>query len=335
MAVQQVQQRVQILRGPDGKLQVRGLMPGQQLVQMPDGKLHVLNTGQAIAASPAQQTSGTSTNVVTTPTTTKIATTTKILPTPSKTPVKTIAIKPNQNIQSTPTVQRIKTTTSNATTTTPQKNTLVVANTGQQIVQEQVLTTPNQVIVNNANLAQQLASGKAQLASIGGHQVVIRSTPTGNQIVQLNSANSGIIVKTAATPNKTLATSTAPSTTLPQQILQSPPTPTATTTAAPAETVNSTTTTATPTTATPTTPVTTTPVTAATPATPAPGSVEASLLAGQPPGTIIKCVTAQVIQTTQGPRIVLQGLQGADFTPQQLAMVQQQVKQQLLKGKID
>lgn len=39
----QVQQRVQILRGPDGKLQVRGLLPTQQLVQMPDGKLHVLN----------------------------------------------------------------------------------------------------------------------------------------------------------------------------------------------------------------------------------------------------------------------------------------------------
>lgn len=57
------------------------------------------------------------------------------------------------------------------------------------------------------------------------------------------------------------------------------------------------------------------------------------LLAGQPPGTVIKCVTAQVIQTQQGPRIVLQGLQGADFTPQQLAAVQQQVKQQLLKGK--
>lgn len=51
--IQHVQQRVQILRGPDGKLQVRGLMPGQQLVQMPDGKLHVLNTGQAIATSPA------------------------------------------------------------------------------------------------------------------------------------------------------------------------------------------------------------------------------------------------------------------------------------------
>jgi nucleosome-remodeling factor subunit BPTF len=60
--------------------------------------------------------------------------------------------------------------------------------------------------------------------------------------------------------------------------------------------------------------------------------MEQQLLAGQPPGTIIKCVTAQVIQTTQGPRIVLQGLQGAEFTQQQLAVVQQQVKQQLLKG---
>jgi len=29
---------------------------------------------------------------------------------------------------------------------------------------------------------------------------------------------------------------------------------------------------------------------------------------------------------------VLQGLQGNDFTPQQLQLVQQQVKQQLLKG---
>lgn len=58
--VQHVQQRVQILRGPDGKLQVRGLMPGQQLVQMPDGKLHVLNTAQAITTTIAHTTGTTS-----------------------------------------------------------------------------------------------------------------------------------------------------------------------------------------------------------------------------------------------------------------------------------
>lgn len=60
--------------------------------------------------------------------------------------------------------------------------------------------------------------------------------------------------------------------------------------------------------------------------------IERQLLVSQPPGTVIKCVTAQVIQTPEGPKIVLQGIQGADFTPQQLNLVQQQVKQQLLKS---
>lgn len=50
----QVQQRVQILRAADGKLQVRGLLPGQQLVQMPDGKLHVLNVSQTVGTPLAQ-----------------------------------------------------------------------------------------------------------------------------------------------------------------------------------------------------------------------------------------------------------------------------------------
>jgi nucleosome-remodeling factor subunit BPTF len=42
----QESQKVQIIRGPDGKVSVRGLMPGQQLIQTPDGKLHVLNSPQ-------------------------------------------------------------------------------------------------------------------------------------------------------------------------------------------------------------------------------------------------------------------------------------------------
>jgi nucleosome-remodeling factor subunit BPTF len=62
------------------------------------------------------------------------------------------------------------------------------------------------------------------------------------------------------------------------------------------------------------------------------GITEQQLLAGHPPGTVIKCVTAQVMQTQNGPRIVLQGLQGTEFTQQQTQLVQQQVKQQLMKG---
>lgn len=61
-------------------------------------------------------------------------------------------------------------------------------------------------------------------------------------------------------------------------------------------------------------------------------SEHAALLANHPPGTVIKCVTASVMQTANGPRIVLQGLQGAEFTQQQTMLVQQQVKQQLMKG---
>ncbi|XP_031848363.1 nucleosome-remodeling factor subunit NURF301 E(bx) isoform X6 [Nomia melanderi] len=326
--VQQIQQKVQILRGPDGKLQVRGLMPGQQLVQMPDGKLHVLNTGQAITTTPAQSAANSSTTQAKTATTTATKSTSNA--TASKTsPTKAAANATQQaaqqsQAQTQQAVQRTTTTVAIATPTQTTKNAIVVANTGQIVQGAQVLSSSgqvisgNQIVVTNANLAQQLATGKAQITTIGGHQVVIRSTPTGNQIVHLNSANSSIIVKNTITPSK-------------QQVpaLQTAQTTTTTTTGAQStETTNGTV----GSNATTNANASNTTVSNQSSTAPAPGSVEASLLAGQPPGTVIKCVTAQVIQTTQGPRIVLQGLQGADFTPQQLAMVQQQVKQQLLKA---
>lgn len=47
-------QKVQVIRGPDGKISVRGLVPGQQLIQTADGKLHVVNTNTTNqAAKPA------------------------------------------------------------------------------------------------------------------------------------------------------------------------------------------------------------------------------------------------------------------------------------------
>lgn len=65
------------------------------------------------------------------------------------------------------------------------------------------------------------------------------------------------------------------------------------------------------------------------------GVSEQALLAGHPPGTVVKCVTAQVMQTPSGPRIVLQGLQGSDISPAQSQVLQQQVKQQLMKGELN
>ena len=42
----QLEQKVQIVRSVDGKLQVRGLLPGQQLARMPDGKLIIFSKPQ-------------------------------------------------------------------------------------------------------------------------------------------------------------------------------------------------------------------------------------------------------------------------------------------------
>lgn len=62
-----------------------------------------------------------------------------------------------------------------------------------------------------------------------------------------------------------------------------------------------------------------------------PAALEQSLLQGQPPGTVIKCVTAEVTKNQNGACIKLTGLQGSDLTEQQLSLVHQQVKQQLVK----
>merc|ERR1719234_1952998 len=46
------QQKVQIVKSADGKIQVRGLLPGQQLVQMPDGKLQIFSSQAASPLKP-------------------------------------------------------------------------------------------------------------------------------------------------------------------------------------------------------------------------------------------------------------------------------------------
>lgn len=45
-------QKVQIIRGPDGKITYHGLNPGQRLIQMPDGKLHILTSRAAQNKAP-------------------------------------------------------------------------------------------------------------------------------------------------------------------------------------------------------------------------------------------------------------------------------------------
>ena len=39
-------QKLQIVHTPDGKMQIRGLLPGQQVIKLPDGKLQIVTPQQ-------------------------------------------------------------------------------------------------------------------------------------------------------------------------------------------------------------------------------------------------------------------------------------------------
>lgn len=216
----------------------------------------------------------------------------------------------------------------------PQQQQIVIqqqpsTQTVQQVVVQQspqaqpVQPQTQQIIVNNSNLAQQLAQGKLQVASVNGQQVIIK--PLGNNQAQIvahiktQTDGQSHIVSNSVVAEQISDAQPAP---VQQQVQQLQPKVVIQSQTPKSVSQQQT--------------VLTTPPQQQQQQQNAPQvspSIEQSLLQGQPPGTVIKCVTAQVIQTQNGPRIVLQGLQGNDFTPQQLALVQQQVKQQLLKGR--
>lgn len=195
------QQRVQILKQPDGKIQVKGLMPGQfaiflftplifitekvqglklnrpcpnavcyftgqQLVQMPDGKLHVLNT----APQPGQQVIAAGQRLA--------VVNSGLVP---KTPTIVKAIQGTS--QSPATTGNVSTTTATAGPVAAKaaqgKAQPVLLRQGGQVLQNKIIVqnTPagQQLLVSNANLAQQLASGKVTIATINGQQVLIRN----------------------------------------------------------------------------------------------------------------------------------------------------------------
>uniref|UniRef100_A0A2S2Q1D7 Nucleosome-remodeling factor subunit n=1 Tax=Sipha flava TaxID=143950 RepID=A0A2S2Q1D7_9HEMI len=259
------QQKLQCIKGEDGKIQLKGLLPGQQLIQLPDGKLHVTNY--------INQTSS--------PRTVQIA--------------KNTIIANNNNF----------------TKSGPQT---IILNRGPQPIQQIIKPQNSQMVVSSGQLVnvsqgqqmivQHINPNKATIATINGQQVLIRP----------NTVNSTNIITSGSQTIKFVR---------PQQNIQKviPSLPPLTPRAGPSTTNSivqdqhggS--------------------VVQKTVSMPIVDEQEKLLLANQPPGTVIKCITAQVIQSpTHGNKIVLQGLQGNDFTPQQLQLVQQQVKQQLLKA---
>ena len=328
------QQRVQILKQPDGKIQVKGLMPGQQLIQMPDGKLHVVNT----ASQPSQQTLANRLTVVNSGLVQKAPTIVRAIQGNTTQVTATTGSAPQTTAAGTPVAAK----------TIQAKAQPVLLRQGTQVLQKQIIVqntaAGQQILVSNANLAQQLASGKVTIATINGQQVLVR-TPNlpatsgapvpplapQTQLVQVQNVQPEQMeakaeqsaqeqpaaqteqVKEEAPPDPQVEGETvvdnsqdesaaAEQQAQEQQQLtaQQQPQPNIT---SPVKTEEE-----------------------------KEREIERSLMAGQPPGTVIKCITAQVINVGQGPRIVLQGVQGTEFTQQQLNLVQHQVKQQLLQA---
>ncbi|EAA10839.5 AGAP006133-PA [Anopheles gambiae str. PEST] len=367
-------QKVQIIRGPDGKVSVRGLNPGQQLIQTPDGKLHVLssnpNSPKQMITKIAQKIvkvgpTGTPSTSAATSTVTSGDASNPSTPTQhilnkgvlvrNATSTPTAAATPQQPVKQVVQRQLLqKVQTSNATTTL-------------QNVQQIVSPATQKIVINNQSTLQKV------ITSSGHQQLLATSTPvqkvvTSNlqQLLQGTQHQGGQKVIVEPTAAAAAAAAAAATTSTAQPTLQTQKVLLATTPGQPTVTKQILIQNAGSAGGTPqqiiinhggqkmvqqivASPgqqimiggqriilnsgqkiVSNTPLQIQTqPA--VVNSVEQSLLQGQPPGTVIKCVTAQVVHTGQGPRIVLQGLQGSDFTPQQTALVQQQVKQQLLR----
>lgn len=288
-------QKVQIIRAPDGKITVRGLLAGQQLIQMPDGKLHVVMagqqgiTGQLVAASPVTKPieSGSSPAEVT-----QVKTAveeTRQTPRTTATTAQQVVVQANRQIVVQPAPQMVVQPTQQVVVAPAQQ---VVVQAGARAVQTVLVqgqlvpraaaprappvaprpappaprprpAQAQQIVVNNPVLVQQIAAGKIQLATVNGQQVLIR--PTGNNQAQIvaHIGQSPSTVSTAPVPSPAPAVRAAPPPLAPQ------PTPP--------------------------------------PVQPQPQQqqltedeiVEKRLLVGQPPGTVIKTVTAQVIEIEQ------------------------------------
>lgn len=174
-------QKVQIIRGPDGKVSVRGLNPNQQLIQMPDGKLHVLTQ-----STPGQKT-GTVLNRGGQKVITKVVNHQQAA---TGTPTSTQKVVIRQQVQKTPTMvvksatpkpipQRVVVGGGQILNSTPQK-VQVTTNSGQKIItsKSQLLAaTPPQKVAQPSNLQQILTQGTP------GQKIVINQGAAGKQLI--------------------------------------------------------------------------------------------------------------------------------------------------------
>ena len=405
------QQKVQIVRSADGKIQVRGLLPGQQLVQMPDGRLQIFSAPSSstvvnTTTTPATVAPGPSRVVIQSPQTqtpigmaSNFSSTigSKVLSTgvpqvanspnqiiaqqlppgaqipsgmtafvsggktyviPKTTPAistqpnstMTVASAANSSVSTTPTVvssvsnsamankniaSSSPSTVTNATQPTTPKQMVEVKALGPNVVQFK----GNQMIVSGPDvqqaqlIAKQLSSGAARLATLGGKQVLISTSAMANTIPATTALKSGseVVSSNMLTSNTSCPTSTSSVVGLQSNIKQL--------NTQGANTLND---------IKPSTLPTESPVDESLKTTSLNlistkdgTSMKAgtTVISGEASQTLTDQgstqATAQLLQTPQGPRIILQGIQAANIPKDQLLSIQQQVKTQLLKAQAE
>ena len=396
-----VQQKVQIVKSADGKIQVRGLLPGQQLVQMPDGRLQIFSNQPVPGQSPGKtgENSVIQTSSQPQPQQVKLISgqpgqpqliqqqPQQLLPKPAQivqaggggaiqSPTKTYTIQRNPNIvqpqpsPNTPIQPKPQVQQSPAPAPAGGKQKVVGI---QSLGNNTVTIKDGQLIVQGPDhdaataIAKQLASGQAKLGNVGGKQVLVilgqeeaapatveaSKPPTppppapvlqqqvlqqqpAAQIIQQQPAAQIIQQQPAAQvlqqqPAAQIIQQQPAAQIIQQQpaaqIIQQQPAAQVQQQAA-AQVVQQQ----------PAAQVQQQPAAQVLLQQPA-AQVQQQQPAAQvvqqkqqPAGTVSSVtVTAQLVQTPQGPRIILQGLQGVQLEQQQLAQIQQQVKTQLLK----
>eukprot|EP00094_Tigriopus_californicus_P011143 TCALIF_10753-PA protein Name:"Similar to E(bx) Nucleosome-remodeling factor subunit NURF301 (Drosophila melanogaster)" AED:0.03 eAED:0.03 QI:0/0.85/0.75/0.87/1/1/8/257/2554 len=344
------QQKVQIVRAGDGKIQVKGLLPGQQLVQMPDGKLQIFSNPSSGASS---ATGGI--QLANSPSSTPTQKPTLPQPLGASPLAAKVGIQSHQ-LSSTPTGKSNQIVATYLPPGAPIPSgmsafisggkTFCIPKASASLASQGVGAKTTAIISQQAPIMTATASPTVG-ASVKPVGASTPSPSTPKQIVEVKSLGSNTVTfkgnqmivsgpdvaqaqliakqlssgqaKLAMIGGKQVLISTNTNNTM-QTPTVSTVSPTPTLPKAPSLSV--------------------TPSLSAVAPQPAPTqaqpipAVQEELKSVNPSIPRVQ-VTAQLMQTPQGPRIVLQGIQGSNLPPEDLAIIQQQVKTQLLKAQAD
>lgn len=316
------QQKVQIVRSNDGKIQVRGLLPGQQLVQMPDGKLQIFSQPSSTTTTPNNTTTTVSQDspgrIVVHPG--GVQTTPQAAPTTPQGKGQIVAtlltpgspIPPGTSVfmsgGKTYCIPKATTTMANQQPTTPTPS-LPSTPVPQQQLTAAAASSSSPITPSGQKQMVEVKSLGQNTVTFKGNQMIV-SGPDVTQAQLIAKQLSSGAARLATLGGKQVLISTTQVQQHQQQLNVAKTTPTEPNNVLPVKTEI--------------------PNNVKLPTEPLPPPALKQEITTKPVQ-----VTAQLIQTAQGPRIILQGIQGANLPREQLLAIQQQVKEQLLKAQAE